>query len=195
MEAVDIRKTVEPKSDQLNFDDLLDSTKDITVTDVRLTKSDDQPVAVHYEGDDGRPFKPCKTCRRVLIALWGGDAAKWRGRSMRLYGDPAVKFGGSAVGGIRISHLTDIDSPKSLMLTVTRARRAEYKVQPMSPPDKPPLTDEEFAAKLPAIIARIESGKGTPERAITFLQKDRELTDEQRARIRNIAPTDSAASS
>ena len=183
--VVDIRKTVEPKSDQLNFDDLIDSEKDITVTDVRLMKSDDQPVAVHYEGDDGRPFKPCKSMRRVLIALWGSKADEWRGRSMRLYGDPSVKFGGSAVGGIRISHMTDIDGEKSLMLTVTRARRAEYKVKPMDPPKRKPLPDEVFKDKLPAIKALIGDGKSTPEQAITSLQKHYgEPTAEQRKTIR-----------
>lgn len=187
MQAVDIRKTVEPKSDQLNFDDLIDSEKDITVTDVRLMKSEDQPVAVHYEGDDGRPFKPCKSMRRVLIALWGGNAAEWRGRSMRLYGDPSVKFGGSAVGGIRISHMTDIDGEKSLMLTVTRARRAEYKVKPMDPPKRKPLADEVFNDKLPAIKALIEDGKSTPEQAITNLQKHYgEPTKAQREQIRKL---------
>jgi hypothetical protein len=183
--AVDIRKTVEPKSDQLNFDDLIDSTKDITVTEVRLMKSDDQPVAVHYEGDDGRPFKPCKSMRRVLIALWGPRADKWAGRSMRLYGDPSVKFGGSAVGGIRISHMTDIEGEKSLMLTVTRARRAEYKVKPMDAPKRKPLADDVFNDKLPAIKALIEDGKSTPEQAITNLQKHYgEPSKEQREQIR-----------
>lgn len=184
MQAVDIRKTVEPRSDQLNFDDLIDSTKDITVTDVRLMKSEDQPVAVHYEGDDGRPFKPCKSMRRVLIALWGSKADEWRGRSMRLYGDPSVKFGGAAVGGIRISHMTDVDGEKSLMLTVTRARRAEYKVKPMDRPKREPLADEVFDEKLPAIKDWVESGKGTPEQAITRLQQYGELNKEQREKVR-----------
>lgn len=184
MEAVDIRKTVAPKSDQLNFDDLIDCTKDITVTDVRLLSSDDQPVAIHYQGDDGRPYKPCKSMRRVLIALWGSQADQWRGRSMRLYGDPAVKFGGSSVGGIRISHLTDIDGEKSLMLTVTRSRRSEYKVKPMASPDKPPYPGDVFAEKLPKIQETIEAGTMTPEQAITRLQKTGTLTDEQRATIR-----------
>lgn len=186
MQAMDLRKTVEPKSDQLNFDDLIDCTKDITVTDVRLMGSEDQPVAINYEGDDGRPFKPCKSMRRVLIAAWGGKAEEWKGRSMRLYGDPDVKFGGQSVGGIRISHLTDIDGPKTYMLTVTRARRAGYTVQPMDPPERPPYPDDLFAEKLPAIQKTIEAGKITPEQTITRLQKTGQLTEKQRAAIRAI---------
>lgn len=187
MEAIDLRKTIEPNSNQLNADDMLDATKDITITDVKLHDSQDQPVSIHYEGDDGRPYKPCKSMRRVLVAAWGKDGAKWVGRSMRLYGDPEVKFGGQKVGGIRISHLTDIDGPKSYMLTVTRARRSEYKVEPMEPPKREPLADEIFREKLPSITALIEEGKLTPEQAITNLQKHYgEPSEEQRAEVRAI---------
>lgn len=184
MHAMDLRKTIEPKSDQLNFDDLVDCTKDITVTDVRLMSSADQPVAINYEGDDGRPFKPCKSMRRVLIAAWGGKAEEWKGRSMRLYGDPTVKFGKENVGGIRISHLTDIDGPKTYMLTVTRARRSGFTVEPMETPERPPYPDDLFKEKLPDIKKTIESGKLTPEQAITRLQKTGSLSEKQRAKIR-----------
>ena len=50
---------------------------------------------------------------------------------MTLYCDPAVKFGGVAVGGIRISHMTGIDKPVDLMLTTTRSKRSVYTVQPL----------------------------------------------------------------
>lgn len=187
MEAIDLRETIKPKSDQLNADDMLDATKDITVTDVKLHNSDDQPVSICYEGDDGRPYKPCKSMRRVLVAAWGKDGSQWIGRSMRLYGDPEVKFGGQKVGGIRISHLTNIDGPKSFMLTVTRARRAEYKVEPMEPPKREPLTDKLFEEKLPAIQAKIESGDLTPEQAITVFQKHYgEPSEDQRAKLREL---------
>jgi hypothetical protein len=187
MEAIDLRKTIEPKSDQLNADDLLDCTKDITVTGVRLHSSDDQPVSIHYEGDDGRPFKPCKSMRRVLIAAWGNDGALWAGRSMRLFCDPKVRFGSDAVGGIRISHLTDIDGPKSYMLTVTRGKKREYRVSPMDKPQRAPYPAELFAEKLPTILAWIKSGDGTPEQAIARLERDGALTEEQRAQVRAAA--------
>ena len=86
--------TIVPKSDQLNADQLLGGSMTITVTDVRRGQSDDQPVIVHYQGDEGRPYKPCKTMRKVLIFAWGDDGHAWIGRSMTLYNDPEVKFGG-----------------------------------------------------------------------------------------------------
>ena len=168
---MDMSEFVVPKSDQLNSDDLMAGPQTIRIVRVTGTGNSDQPVAIYYEGDQSRPYKPCKSMRRVLIALWGPKADKWEGRSMRLYGDPSVKFGGQSVGGIRISHMTGIEGEKSLMLTVTRARRSEYKVKPMEPPKRKPLKAEIFEDKLPAIKALIEEGKSTPEQAITNLQK------------------------
>lgn len=190
MEALDVSKTIIPKSDQLNADDLLTDDKIITVTKVTMSNSADQPVSVHYEGDDGRPFKPCKSMRRVLIALWGQMANEWAGRSIRLYCDPTVKFGGSEVGGIRISHLTDIDQEKTIMLTVSRARRSGYTVKPMASEQKPPLPDDMFNEKLADVEVWIESGEGTAERAIARLSKYGTMSKEQRERIRAIGPQD-----
>lgn len=186
MKHIDVSKTIVPKSDQLNADDLLASDKVIEVTGVRLLSSDDQPVAIDYRGDDGRPFKPCKSMRRVLIAAWGSNGNDWVGKCMRLYCDPEVKFGGSAVGGIRISHVSGIDKPMTLSLTVTRARRSPYTIQPMDAPKRKPYPQAKLDEKLPAITDWIVSGDGTPEQAIAVLQKDGELSDEQRAQIRAI---------
>lgn len=185
--AIDISHTIEPKSDQLNADDLLVADKVITITNITTTEGDQQPVSIHYEGDDGRPYKPCKSMRRVLVAAWGGDASKWVGQSLRLFGDPEVKFGGQRVGGIRISHMTGIGSAKSFMLTVTRGRKAEYRVEPMEAPNRSPVSDELFAEKLPAIRDLIDAGDLTPERAIaSFEQNYGSLTQDQRAQLRAI---------
>jgi len=123
--------TVIPKSDQLNSDDLIGGqSKTVKVTKVEIVNGD-QPVAIHYEGDNGKPYKACKSMRRVLIHCWGGDAAQYVGRSMTLYCDPDVKFGGLAVGGIRISHLSHIRKEMTVMLTATRANRKPFTVKPL----------------------------------------------------------------
>ncbi len=125
----DLSKTVAPKSDQLNFDDFpAGKTKTIVITDVKVTTGD-QPAAIHYEGDAGKPWKPCKSMRRVLMAAWGSDGQTYRGRMVTLYGDPEVKFGGDKVGGIRISHMSHIPHALYLPLTVTRGSRKPYKVE------------------------------------------------------------------
>ena len=120
--------TIVPKSDQLNADQLLGGSMTITVTEVRRGQSDDQPVIVHYEGDEGRPYKPCKTMRKVMIFAWGDDGHAWVGRSMTLYNDPEVKFGGVKVGGIRISHMSHIERDIALSLTSTKGKKQGYTV-------------------------------------------------------------------
>jgi hypothetical protein len=128
--AVDMSDFIAAKSDQLNADDLMDSPRTITITKVTAAPdSADQPVAVHYQGGEGRPFKPCKTCRRIMVAIWGKDTANYIGRSMTLYRDPDVQFGGMKVGGIRISHMSNMDGDKTVALLVTRGRKAPFKVQ------------------------------------------------------------------
>lgn len=129
----DLRATIIPKSDQLNADQLVTGPMDITVTDVRMGTAD-QPVVVHYENDGGRPFKPCKTMRRVLILAWSENGRAWIGRSMRLYHAPEVKFGGAAVGGIRISHLTDIPRDISVSLSEAKGKKAMHVIKPMPAP-------------------------------------------------------------
>lgn len=124
----DLRYTIVPKSDQLNAEQLMAGDMTITVTDVRIG-SDDQPVVIHYEGEDGRPFKPCKTCRKVLIFAWGEDGRKWVGKSMTLFNDPSVKFGGMSVGGIRISHLSDIQRELVVSLTATKGKKTPHTIK------------------------------------------------------------------
>lgn len=129
---VDVSKMIEPKSDQTNSEDLLAGPRTITVTAVRGNDNADQPLSIFYEGDNGRPFKPSKSMRRVLVRVWGNEGDAYVGRSMTLYCDPEVKFGGVKVGGIRISHMSHIDRPQKMMLTKTRGKKAEYTVRPLS---------------------------------------------------------------
>ena len=124
-DAENLSDTIKPKSDQLNADDLLTGAITVTITNV-ARGSADQPVSISINGY--MPFKPCKTMRRALIMLWGDNGKSWIGRSMTLYCDPSVKWGGVAVGGIRISHLSHIEKTESLMLTTTRGRKAEHTI-------------------------------------------------------------------
>lgn len=128
----DLLPTIAPKSDQLNADDLIGGPLTITVTKVLLTGSVEQPLSIAFEGDNGKPYKPCKSMRRVLVAAWGPDGNAYAGRSMTLYLDRSVTFGGDQVGGIRISHLSHIDRPQVIPLTVSRGKRKPYEVKPLA---------------------------------------------------------------
>lgn len=127
---MNIVKTTEPKSDQQNFDDYIGGARTVTVAEVKRGSAE-QPVEIHLIEFPGRPFKPSKSMRRVLVTAWGPEASDYTGRRMTLYGDPEVKFGGQTVGGIRISHLSDIPEALSIGLTVTRGKRAPFIVQPL----------------------------------------------------------------
>ena len=86
----------------------------------------EQPVELHNAEYPGRPYKPGKSMRRVLIAAWGTDASVYVGRKITLYGDPTIRFGKDAVGGIRIRALSHIPEPLTVALTVTRGKRAPF---------------------------------------------------------------------
>lgn len=124
-----IAKTIIPKSDQLNAEDLLTGPITITVMDVRQGSAE-QPVAIMVA--DRQPYKPCKTMRKVLVALWGERAADWIGRRMTLYADPDVKWAGVAVGGIRISHLSHIEKAHVLMLSEAKGKRKPVTINPLA---------------------------------------------------------------
>ena len=198
---IDISQTVAPKSDQLNADDLIGGPRTITVTRVSKMKEPDQPIAIYFEGDGGKPYKPGKSMRRVLLRIWGQDGATYAGRRMTLYRDDAVQFGGAAVGGIRISHMSGISSAVTMALTVTRASRKPFTVKPLAeertpaPEQKrlaPPSGDDEQGAPRQSTprermfaAARTEAAKGSdalrafrdglPERADRALD---EIADE-----------------
>lgn len=136
IDVSDLRSTIIPKSDQLNADQLLGGPLTITITEVRIGSGEDQPVSVHYKGDNGRPFKPCKTMRKVLIHAWGPDGRQWAGKSLELYADPLVKFGGEAVGGIRISRMSDIPKDIKVALTATKGKKALHDIKRLTGPVK-----------------------------------------------------------
>lgn len=127
-----LRDTIVPKSDQLNADQLLSAPMTILVTDIKRGSGVDQPVIVSYLNDEGRPYKPCKTCRKILIFAWGDDGSEWIGKRMTLYCDPDIKFGGVKVGGIRISHLSNIERDMAVSLNVTKGKKGEFIIKKLA---------------------------------------------------------------
>lgn len=166
-----LRDTVIPNSQQLNADDLLNTTRVIRVTAVKRGSGKEQPISIEYHGMEGRPYKPCKSMRRVLIAAWGEDGREWAGRSMKLYTDPEVKFGGVKVGGIRISQLSHMEKEMRILLTATRGKKDESRITRLMP-----YPAEQFTENLPKWVAAIRAGKLDMD---TLLAKAECLTDEQ----------------
>ena len=127
----DMKSVIVPKSDQLNADDLISGPITVKITGVTIRSGQEQPISIHFEGDNGKPYKACKSMCRVMVTAWGADSKQYVGRSMTLYRDPTVKWGGREGGGIRISHMSDIDSKITMALTITRANKKPFTVQPL----------------------------------------------------------------
>ncbi|MFH1738194.1 MAG: hypothetical protein ABIH23_04245 [bacterium] len=159
----EVRASIVPKSDQLNADDLIAGP--ITVTITKVSRGDrEQPIIVEIEGN--RPYKPCKTMRRVLIASYTDDPKHWVGQQMTLYCDPDVTWAGVKVGGIRISHLSGLKEPKTFLLTQTRGKKSEVTIFPLktiSPEDQVYIDDAKGE------IARAETAESL--KAIGFILK------------------------
>ena len=126
---MDLTDTIAPTSDQLDAVDLLGGPRTFTIETVSKGNAE-QPVNIKL-AEFPRVWRPGKSMRRVLVACWGPDASKYAGRRVTLYCDPEVRFGGQAVGGTRISHLSHIDKPKQIPLLVTRGKSAIFVARPL----------------------------------------------------------------
>ena len=168
----DMHATIIPKSDQLNADDLITGPITVKITKVTI-KPGEQPISIFYDGDNGKPYKCCKSMARIMVYAWGPDSSQYVGRSMTLYRDPAVKWAGMEVGGIRISHMSDISEDMTTALTITRQNKKPFTVRPLlaqspkasaqapslpgSPPSAAPVAEP---PTLQATLAAIDAMKG-----------------------------------
>ncbi len=143
--APDMAASIEPKSDQLNAEDLLTGPRTVTITSVTRGNSEQPVNFVTAEFGAGRPYKPSKTMRRVIVAAWGTNSADYVGRRMTLYRDPDITFGPDRVGGIRISHLSHIDRRLEIALMVKRGRRSSFTVEPLPSESSSAITKAEAA--------------------------------------------------
>lgn len=147
--------TIVPKSDQINADDLIGGPVTITIRDIKFSGGPEQPVSIYFDGSD-KAYRPCKSMCRVLVAAWGPDAKAYIGRSMTLYRDPSVKWGGMEVGGIRISHMTDIDHTMTMALTATKGSRKPFVVKPLAKQAPPADKALEWAESQIASIGLVD---------------------------------------
>jgi hypothetical protein len=113
------RADLQAKSDQLNADDIM-SPIVVTLAACRRGGSLEQPWDLHMAEHPGRPWRPCKTMRRLLVHAWGEPGPEWLGRGLRLYRDPEAQFGGMAVGGIRVQAMSHLRGPIDVSLTERR---------------------------------------------------------------------------
>lgn len=132
---MDMTESIAPKTDQQNFDDYLIGPRTVTITAVKQG-SPEQPVSVELAEYPGRPFKPNKSMRRVMVSAWGAETDAYVGRRLTLFGNPKVVYGGKPVGGIEISHMSNLPKRLTLALTETRGKKRSFSVDPL--PDATP---------------------------------------------------------
>ena len=190
MSGFDISDTILAKSDQLNADDLISAPRRIKITGTTQGNADN-PVSVNYEGDNGRPFLPCKTVRRILAAAWGAHTGSWVGKEALLYNDPSVVYAGKEVGGVRIKALSDIPKRMVIMLSKTRGKKVEHIIDILEPLELKEWPQPAFETTLKKWEAAIIEGKMTNEQAITTLEQNADLTDDQKQQIRDVGASES----
>ena len=186
----DFLGTTMAKSDQINAADLLGGPLVCQITDIHMTGAVDQPISIHVDAHP-QPWKPSKTSRRVLAACWAeADPSEWVGRFVVLYNDPTVMWAGKAEGGIRCSHLSHIDGPKTIMVNATRGKKAAQKVEPYYPqdqqaPQQPQYWPEDaFEKQFSKASTLIESGEKKADDVIAALESKAFLSEGQKARLR-----------
>jgi hypothetical protein len=157
--------TTEPRSDQWNADDFVGGPRTFTIAGVKVGAAEQKYDIELVEGE-GRVWRPPVTVLRLLVAGWGDDATQWVGRRVTLYRDPEISFGRDKVGGIRLSHMSDIAKPLSIMLTATRGKRSNHTIDPL--PDLSPIdvlkaewrtADPERRAAIEAEVAELQGGQ------------------------------------
>jgi hypothetical protein len=129
-----LAEALAPRSDQLNADDLIAGTRVLKITGARIAKDGRETrIILNFEGDQGKPWKPCKTMGRAMVMAWAiTDEAQFVGKSVQVYRDPTVKFGDQGeVGGIRVSHMSHIARPVNIKLTVSQGKKGMFTFHPL----------------------------------------------------------------
>lgn len=154
----DMSSVIVPKSDQINAEDFIAGPRTFTIEGVAISPGTEQPVSIKLVGEH-RVFRPCKSMSRVLVGGWGPDASVYVGRSLTLYRDPKVKWGGLEVGGIRISHMSDIQRDMVMSLTATKGKRAPHAVKVLqnAPRQQQADVQDEVTGYVVNLIERIQA--------------------------------------
>ena len=171
--AANLGPTIVAKSDQLNADDLVGGPIIVKIEGVTVSASPEQPVIIRLSGGF-RPWKPCKTERRVLVYAWGEDGDAYIGRTLELVRDESVRWAGARVGGVRIRCMSHISGPIEISLAVSKGKKEPRKVAPIKDGAVP--TVDPFRAQIFAATKRAEN-PWTIEQIQTWLLEGKKASD------------------
>lgn len=122
---------LEAKSDQINAIDLIGGPQTFTIESVSHGSAE-QPMNIHLVESPGKAYRPSRTMRRFMAKTWGWPPTTWAGKRLTLYRNPKIRFGKDEVGGIEISHVSDISSSMTFVLPGARGGRPKtYTAEPL----------------------------------------------------------------
>ena len=180
---VDIRAATKPKSDQLNYETFLTGPQTFTVS--KVTPGDrDHPVFIHMNECPATPYKPSKGMLKCIAQPdgWGDKSSQWVGKSITLYGDPTVIYGGVEVGGIKVAALSDINGDYETLISARRGIRKPHLIKKIV---IQMYDEQKFVANLPAWLKLIADGKAATDQIIARIEQSGALTEEQKNAIKN----------
>lgn len=128
---IDLSKTTKGKIDQIDAE-LAKEPFIIKISHLTENSDPQQPISIHWFNGDGIPFKPCLTMRRVLEKVWSKDGSTFKDRYIKLFNQKSVTFGKENTGGVRISHLSNIDKEITVRVKTKRGKYEDYSVKPLS---------------------------------------------------------------
>lgn len=193
----DIAHTLIARSDQMNAVDIIGTERLLKIVSVDVKQSGEQPVTIHYEGENGRPWKPALTARRILASLWGSESAKWIGHTVAVHCDATVVYAGEEVGGIRPHAATGIETTQVIKLKEKRGPKPKtFEIKPLRmDTSKPKPTAVEFSMEnYRRAVEKITKESETAEELTTrwdrmadwrkqAAQTDREIATELRGMV------------
>lgn len=142
---MDITQALAPNSDQIDAIELVEPRTFTIDTGSRIGKRDNKTVAEIRLVEVDRVWRPSKGMLDVLAACWGTKGDQWPGKRVTLYNDPEVMFGKDKVGGVRISHLSDIPAARDVQIRGAGAtgRKRSWHVEPL-----PVIVQRDWLAEL-----------------------------------------------
>lgn len=151
---MDLTESIAPKSDQMDAVDLIAGARTFTITEVRKGPSAEQPFSFVL-AEFPRPYRPNKTMRRIIVKAWNSDADYYAGKRFTLYHEPSVRWAGEEVGGIRISHMSDLpgNKPLKISLLVSNKKIETFTIQPLANAPTPQQPTDRTAAAITAFAA------------------------------------------
>jgi hypothetical protein len=130
-----MKVTAEPRSDQWNATDFIVGPKTFIIASVKVGAADAK-YDIGLLGEE-RCWRPPLTMLRLLMAAWGDEGNVWIGRMVTLFHDPTVRNMGAVVGGIRVSHMSDLpgNKPFEVNLPESQTKKAIVRALPLAPID------------------------------------------------------------